>query len=333
MPEQFEISAVLIRDAEKGRVFADKHGIPVVNSLEALFRGRSEFTVLSVARGAVYGMIEKLLDLTPVLCETPPGETIEELNSLWSLYQQKKGRVQVAEQYFLQPLYAAWETIIRRGLLGAVQNINISSLHGYHGISIIRRFLSEAFNNCKLYGNRYFFSVVDTINREGLVENGALRKYPRDRLTLEFDDGKVAFFDFSDPAQYHSLIRTRQLTVQGERGEIDDLCVRYINAKKMPVTQEIRRVDFGIFNNQEWSHYGLFLGEELLYKSPVFGARLNDDETAVACCLLGMADYVREGKECYPLREALQDTYIALMMEQAVQQEGKILQTASQSWV
>jgi predicted dehydrogenase len=279
-------------------------------------------------------MLNKLFDLElPILCETPPAESIEELNNLWSLYQYKKGRVQVAEQYFLQPLYAAWETVICRGFLGTIQNINISSLHGYHAVSIIRRFLGEKFNNCKLYGNRYFFSVLDTIGREGLIENGSLHIYSRDRLTLEFEDDKIAFIDFSDPVQYHSLIRTRQLTVQGERGEIDDLCIRYITARNLPVTQELRRVDFGTFNNQEWSHYGLFLGEELLYKSPVFNARLNDDEIAIAACLLAMAGYVRDGKEFYPLREALQDTYIALMMGKALQQGGMVIHSDFQTWV
>lgn len=69
----------------------------------------------------------------PVLCETPPGEDLEDLNSLWAEYKKYNGKIQVAEQYFAQPLYAAWEKVIRSGKLGEVENINISSLHGYHG--------------------------------------------------------------------------------------------------------------------------------------------------------------------------------------------------------
>jgi predicted dehydrogenase len=333
LPEQFNLCGVMIRDSEKGKTFAAQHNVLVVNTLNDLLKASPDFVVLSIARGKTIVVLKELMTRgIPVLCETPPAETTEELNQLWNDFQNCKGKVQVAEQYFLQPLYSAWENAIQRGLLGTVQNINISSLHGYHGISIIRRFLGESFQNCTVFGKRYQCSVIETLGRSGLVENGELHTYPRDRLTLEFDDGKVAFFDFSDPAQYHSLIRTRQLTVQGERGEIDDLSIRYISAKNIPVAQDLRRIDFGTFNNQEWSHYGLFLGEEALYKSPVFGARLNDDEIGVASCLLGMDEYLKTGKEFYPLKEALQDTYLAIVMQQAVKQDNEKIHTTTQSW-
>lgn len=333
LPKFFDLCAVMIRNPEKGRSFSVLHELDVVNNLKDLLATSPDFVVLSVARGKTITLLKELLTQSvPVLCETPPAETTEELNELWLEYKNRKGKIQVAEQYFLQPLYAAWENVIRRGLLGTVQNISISSLHGYHGISIIRKFLNIGFRNCTVFGKRYQFSVVETINREGLVPNGDLKIYRRDRLTLEFENAKTAFFDFSDPAQYHSLIRTRQLTIQGERGEIDDLCIRYISSKNIPVIQDLRRVDFGPYNNQEWSHYGLFLGEELLYRSPVFGARLNDDEIAVASCLLGMDEYIKDGKEFYSLKEALQDTYLSIIMEQAVNQNNEKIQTTNQSW-
>ena len=56
--------------------------------------------------------------------------------------------------------------------------------------------------------------MTETYGREGMVFDGEVVKCSRDRLTMEFDNGKVAYFDFSDPAQYHSFIRTRQLTMQ-----------------------------------------------------------------------------------------------------------------------
>ena len=50
-----------------------------------------------------------------------------------------------------------------------VENINISSLHGYHGASIIRQFLGTGFENCRIYGKRYWFDVTETYGREGMV--------------------------------------------------------------------------------------------------------------------------------------------------------------------
>ena len=108
-----------------------------------------------------------------------------------------------------------------------------------------------------------------------------------------------AFFNFSDPAQYHSFIRTRQLNIQGERGEIDDLTIRYLTEENIPVTQEINRIDLGVYGNQEWSHFAIMLGEKFLYKTPFVNARLNDDEIAVGSLLMGMHEYLKNGKNLF----------------------------------
>ena len=151
-------------------------------------------------------------------------------------------------------------------------------------------------------------------------------------MTIEFENGKAAFFDFSDPAQYHSFIRTRQLNIQGERGEIDDLTIRYLTNDNVPVTQSLNRIDLGVYGNQEWSHYGLMLGEQFLYRTPFVNARLNDDELAVGSLLLKMGEYLRNGKNCYGLADALQDMYLCLTMEQAMKMEYQPVTTETQPW-
>ena len=277
LPEMFDLAAVMIRSKEKGEAFSEKFDVKVVNTLDELVEKEPEFVVMAIKRGIV---TENLITLfkrgIPVLTETPPGEDVEALQQLWDAYQEYQPKVQVAEQYFLQPLYASWYKAICDGKLGEVENINISSLHGYHGASIIRQFLGTGFENCRIYGKRYWFDVTETYGREGMVFDGEVVKCSRDRLTMEFDNGKVAYFDFSDPAQYHSFIRTRQLTVQGTRGEIDDLTIRYLNEQNIPVTQELRRIDLGVYGNQEWSHYAVMLGEEFLFRTPFVNARFND---------------------------------------------------------
>ena len=59
------------------------------------------------------------------------------------------------------------------------------------------------------------------------------------------------------------------------------------------------------------------LGEEFLYKTPFVNARLNDDEIAVGSLLMGMHEYLKNGKEIYSLADALQDMYLCLKMEEA----------------
>ncbi len=333
VPDRFDLKAVLIRDPEKGKIFQEKHKVKVVNDLESLLAENPQFVVLSVRRGVTADYLLRLFEkAVPVLTETPPGESQEDLQMLWSAFETYKPRVQVAEQYYLQPLYAAWFAAIREGLIGEVTNINISALHGYHGVSIIRRMLGLRDETCTLYGKRYHFSLTETYGREGMVFDGETFLCPRDRVTFEFDNGKIAFFDFSDPAQYHSFIRTRQLGIQGTRGEIDDLMIRYLTKDNIPVTEQLHRIDLGVYGNQEWSHFGLMLGERFLYRSPFANARLNDDEIAVGALLLGMADYLQTGKEVYSFADALQDMYLSLMMEEAMSAEYAPVRTEKNSW-
>lgn len=333
VPKQFSLTAVLVRDPAKGAAFAEKFQVKVVNTLEDLMADEPAFVVLSIKRGTVTDYLVDLFERgIPVLTETPPGEDVESLGRLWSAFERYQPKVQVAEQYFLQPLYAAWYKAIEEGMIGRVENISISSLHGYHGISMIRRMLGTGFQNCTMYGKRYRFEVTETYGREGMSFNGETFLCPRDRVTMEFDNGTVAYFDFSDPAQYHSFIRTRQLNIQGVRGEIDDLTIRCLTKDNVPVTQTLNRIDLGVYGNQEWSHYALMLGEKFLYKTPFVKARLNDDEIAVADLLLRMADYVSGGEEVYPLRDALQDMYLCLEMEKAMAAEYRPVRTESQSW-
>lgn len=121
---------------------------------------------------------------------------MDSLCRLWEAHQKYRPKIQVSEQYFLQPLYASWYKVICDGKLGEVQNINISSLHGYHGASIIRQFLNVGFGNLKLYGKRYWFDVTETYGRDGMVFDGEVVKCSRDRVTMEFDNGKTAFLIF-----------------------------------------------------------------------------------------------------------------------------------------
>ena len=301
--------------------------------LDELVEKEPEFVVMAIKRGIVTENLITLFERgIPVLTETPPGEDVEALHQLWDAYQKYQPKVQVAEQYFLQPLYASWYKAICDGKLGEVENINISSLHGYHGASIIRQFLRTGFENCRIYGKRYWFDVTETYGREGMVFDGEVVKCSRDRLTMEFDNGKVAYFDFSDPAQYHSFIRTRQLTVQGTRGEIDDLTIRYLNAQNIPVTQALRRIDLGVYGNQELSHYAVMLGEEFLFRTPFINARFNDDEIAVASCMVKMHEYINGGEEFYGMADALQDMYICLKMDEALEHPVTVVETQTQPW-
>ena len=72
---------------------------------------------------------------------------------------------------------------------------------------------------------------------------------------------------------------------------------------------------------------------EILYRNPYVqeDVRLNDDEIAMARILDGMAAYAAGGEEIYPLREALQDTYLHLMLDESIRR-GEAVETQTQNW-
>ena len=51
----------------------------------------------------------------------------------------------------------------------------------------------------------------------------------------------------------------------------------------------------------------------------------------MASCLERMKKYVETGEEFYPLAEALQDTYLSFLLEEAVQ-SGKEIKSETQEW-
>lgn len=332
IPDIFELTGVVTGNVKKSVALVKEYNVNIVITLEELEETSPEFVVLCIKRGFVPENLEILFKKQiPILCETPPAESVHELNELWKMYDKYKPKIQMAEQFIFQPYYTALNKIICQGKLGEIQNLSMGMLHGYHGISIIRRFLNIQYENCIISGKRHWFDVTDTYSREGRIFDGAIKKQSRDRITLEFEN-KIVFYDFSCPVQYHSFIRTSHFNIQGTRGEIDDRTIRYLTANNNPVQQDLNRIDLGVYGIQDWSHYGIMLGDEILYLNPFEHARLNDDEIALATSIYKMREYLEDGKEFYSLKDGIQDMYLSLKMEEALENPMSNIITETQMW-
>ncbi|NCB93778.1 MAG: Gfo/Idh/MocA family oxidoreductase [Clostridia bacterium] len=332
LPDELEVSAILVRSREKAERVQQETGIFATEDVETAFMEKPDFALLCVPRSVMTEWIIKLMERQiPVLCETPPGKDIAELNFLWEKKQELAGMVQVTEQYFLQPYYKGVQNIIGSGVLGTVSNVSMSAIHGYHAISIFRKFLGLGYENCSISGKKFSFLVTKTRDRAGWHKNGELLAGERDRVDFVFENGKTAFYDF-DGEQYFSPIRNRTWNIQGERGEIRDMSVCYLDEKNQPVTEAMHREDDGVYNIDGWSHMYITFRGQRIYENPFQGVRLNDDEIAVADVLMHMKKYVETGEDFYPLREGLQDAYLNFCMEEALE-IGEAVKTEPQSWV
>lgn len=332
LPERFEIGSVWMRSSEKAAAFTAKFNIPHVQSPQETFSNGADYVILSVKRGAVFPLLQQLFEARiPVLCETPPAESLAEMNDLWALKVKHEAKINVAEQYFLQPYHQSVGRLIADGVIGDVNSVNISMMHAYHGMNMIRRYLGLGFENCTIRGSRYDVPTMQSCDRPGPDNSGKLKNSIRGIATLDFENKKHALFDF-DNEQYFSYIRSRHLCVSGVRGEIYDTDVRYMDDSFSPVQSSLQREDLGIYSNLEgYSHRGIRFNGAFVYRNPYEYARLNDDEIAVAGCMEGMYAALQGGPDFYPLEQSLQDAYLALAMNQALQ-TGEAVSTQTQSW-
>ncbi len=332
LPEIFEFSGMYFRNSEKAEIFEKTHKGLAFTCKDEFFKQGFDFVIIAISRSAAVEACEEAFKLSvPVLCETPPGDGVEDLKKIYDLKLKYNAKAQVLEQYFCQPYHNGVLKLVNDGKFGNVSNVDISMIHDYHAISMIRKYLGVGFENCKIYGKDYSFPVTKTCTRDHIIFDGEINVAKHRRAVFEFESGKIAFYNFSGE-QYHNYLRTRHLQIQGDRGELVDFDVTSLDEGNFPVPSKIVRNDLGHFSNLDgYSHRGLMLDGKFIYTNPYEGARLTDDEIAIASIMEGMGKYSNGGDEIYPLEDALQDTYLYLCMDEAVNSSGTIT-TTHQNW-
>jgi predicted dehydrogenase len=331
LPNRFSVKGVVVRDEDKGRDFEAQWGVPTFRTMEHLMeRTTLGFVVLSLPWAQTPVFIEHLARLgVPVLSETPPAPSIEALNTLYVAIG-RDARVQVAEQYAFQPLHAARLAIAESGVLGARTQAQVSVAHGYHGISLLRKFLGITFEDARITGCQFSSPIIEGPGRDGepTEENRTVSKQVV--ATLEFD-GKLGIFDFTGD-QYFSWIRSSRVLIRGDKGEIMNTQVKYLQDFNTPIELDLRRVNAGEDGNLEgYYHKGYLAGERWVYRNPFAPGRLSDEEIAIATCLDKMDAYANGGQSFYSLAEAAQDHYLGIMIDRAVETREPV-QTEKQAW-
>jgi predicted dehydrogenase len=329
-PDRFSVTGVVGRSPERARDVATRFGVPHLSSIEELVATRPLFVVTSVPWDVNVPALKQLAALgMPALSETPPARTVAEMNELCELV--KRGaKIQVAEQYFLQPHHAARLAFIQSDKIGRVSQAQISVAHGYHGVSLIRKFLGIGFENAEITATVFDSPIVEGPGRAGLPTGENMVESRQTLAWLNFGD-RLGVFDFTS-RQYFAAIRAPRVLVRGERGEILNDTASYLQDFRTPIRLAFTRSVAGEQGNLEGQYLrGIQAGERWVYLNPVSPARLFDDEIAIADCLLKMANYVATGEDFYSLAEACQDRYLDLAIEEAVR-EKRPVRTETQNW-
>ncbi len=332
-PDHFSALGVVTADTGRAAVIRRETGVPTYDTVSALIeRHRPEFVVTAVARDANPAIVEDLVTLgIPVLSETPPAVDANRLRALWSRVGHRE-LVQVAEQYLFQPGHAARLELLASGVLGAVTSVQLSSTHGYHAVSLLRSYLGTGRDPVTVTARRFQAPLVKGPDKRGWPTNVELVDAAETVAILDCG-GRLGLYDFTEGQWWHPLRKPR-LVIRCTSGEIvDDEVLRLLDIRT-PTQSAISRRQTGLHGNLEgFSLDTLTYGDTVLYRNPFPGARLSDEEIAVATSVQRMTQWVRdEGPPPYPLADACHDQLVALAIEEAVATGGTVTTGSGELW-
>ena len=206
----------------------------------------------------------------------------------------------------------------------------VSVAHGYHGISLMRKYLDVGFEETEVTAFSFASPIVQSPGRDGPPAEEKIVGSSQTIARFDFGD-RLGIFDFCGD-QYFSHVRGQRLLVRGERGEIIDHGAVFLQDHTTPIRVDFTRHCAGPNGNLEGNYLkGIQAGEEWVYRNPLAPGALADDEIAVGGCLLKMASRVESGEPGYPLAEACQDRYLDIIMQESLEL-GRPVRTERQPW-
>lgn len=328
----FEIKVVVEPNEAAAEKLKNEWKVEVVRNTDALerFRENIEFLVLCLRPEVLPDVVKELTGKEYyILTETFSMETVEELQRYYQSIHKPK-LIQIAEQYWLRPTHQARLKKISDGLIGTVTQAQISIGHGYHGISLLRKYLDVMFEPCRINAWCFRNHIVKGPGRFGYPLKEDIITDQQSVGIFEFQN-KWGLFDFTEE-QYFSEIRGYRILARGEKGEVDDYVIRYLKDFKTPVILPMVRLDSGLDGSMGVpGNEAIIFGEEWAYQSPFGVRRLSDDEIAIATMLQNMGKYVASGKSFYSFSEGCQDQYLDILMKKSIE-TGQVVETEPQAW-
>ena len=204
----------------------------------------------------------------------------------------------------------AIKSVIESGILGEVNQVQISCCHDYHAASLIRFFLDTKDEMPEVSSFTLPDSVTRYNSRRGLLEEPQIVTAEEKIVILRFKN-KTALYDFNYE-QYFSDIRSNRIIIKGTKGEIVNARCTYLKAG-LPHSFTFKRNSYGTNENLDgYTLVNITAEGEVLYTNPFKMARLSDEEIAIATCLLNMKEFLATGVPFYTLREAATDTKMFL---------------------
>ncbi len=332
LPELFDLVGIGYY-AESEREYAGKWGAPLYRDyMEMIRKEKPDMAAICVNRasGANLKTVSEIAGAgVTVLMETPPADTLPDMIHF---YEVCKGLpIQVSEQYQFQPECAARIEIAKSGILGTVYQSRLNLPNGYHSASVHRKILGVGMALPTVRAFRYQHERLICGDRSGDPKENKL--VPVTQMIYQLDFGDKQALNDLEGDQVRCWFRRNQAQVRGTHGEIIDNDIYYMKDYLTPCHFTMDRLQAGTGPNLEGGFLRGIRGPEgLIYENPFKPARLFDDEIAVATCMLRTAEFAKTGNPFYNIEEALQDSYLGMLTEQAAN-EGRVIQAEHQVWM
>ena len=234
-----------------------------------------------------------------VVCETPIAVT-RRLSDMMIEAAQRNGTVlEIAENYYRNPIERFKSEVIRRGIIGKVGRIyRIFHEGGYHGMSMLR--IRAGGNPTQILGITHSMPVVkhtDRMKRTHTAENWSLGY-------LDFDTGATAIMIYSNVIHARSLGRKigGVSQVDGSAGTIVDDTVYVVPAEELETgavakPYEPRRITEEVDGVKVLKRIEIdFPGETVVWENPLAHLPLSEGQIAVADEILSVARAIETGE-------------------------------------
>jgi GFO/IDH/MocA oxidoreductase family protein len=332
LPDRMAVVGVVGRNAEKRAFLSRRWRVPAFPDLAALLRHEApDFLVTAVTPEANADLVSAAVALDMrVLSETPPASGADALDRLWSQVG-ASGLVQVAEQYARQPMNAARLALLRNGTIGRVTSAEISMTQLYHAVSLLRIALDVGFEDAEVRAGTFTSPLMSPRTRAGWTGEDSPQDLATTLATVDFN-GAVGRYDFTE-TQTRNPLRTSRFLARGSHGElVNDRVVHLVCSTAVVESPLVRRQtgqheDFEVPDLEHVSFEG-----SLVYTNAYYGARLSDEDIAVAAVLEEMGRWSEgNGPAPYPLADAAQDAMIASAITHAAE-TGAPVRTVRHAW-
>jgi hypothetical protein len=198
-------------------------------------------------------------------------------------------------------------------------------------MALLRFLLGVGFQPARVTGVHTMTSMMEGPNRAGWPASPQVRDALHTLGIIEVA-GRTAVYDFTD-GQWFNPLRRRQLILRGTLGEVVGTDVTWCGEPGTTLSAPIVRRQSGLDGNLEGADLEtLSWAGTVLYHNPYPGARMADEEIAIATCL-EMAGLWRrgDGPAPYQLAQACQDHLLSLAVHEAAQR-GAPVSTQLESW-